>query len=117
MRHRPGRNRPHSDPHRPSQPTETGWLWGKHAVKAALENPRRRLKKLLVTPAALPEIEDAVKRRGLAPQAADNETIGRNLPRDAVHQGIALLAAPLAEVDIHDALEGTTGHRRLVMLD
>lgn len=117
MRHRPARNRPHREPHAAASTGENGWLWGKHAVKAALENPRRRLKKALVSPAALPDIEAALKRRGLAHQAADNETIARNLPRDAVHQGIALLADPLPELDIHDALEGTKGNRRLIMLD
>lgn len=84
---------------------------------AALENPRRRLKKVLLTTAAIPEFEALLKRRGLAAEVADNESIARNLPRDAVHQGIALLADPLPEVDLHDALEGTTGNRRLIMLD
>lgn len=117
MRHRPGRNRPHGEPNSSSSATDTGWLWGKHAVKAALENPRRRLKKALVSPTTLPEIDAILKRRGITPQTVDNETLGRSLPRDAVHQGVALLADPLPELDIHDALEGTTGHRRLIMLD
>jgi len=117
MRHRPGRNRPHREAQSSSHPGETGWLWGKHAVKAALENPRRRLKKALVSAAALPDLEAAFKRRNLTPQSADTEAITKALPRDAVHQGIALLADPLPELDIQDALEGTTGYRRLIMLD
>jgi 23S rRNA (guanosine2251-2'-O)-methyltransferase len=117
MRHRQGRNRPHKDPHQAGPASEGGWLWGKHAVKAALENPKRRLKKMLVTPAALAEVEGALRKRGLAPQPADNDTIAKLLPRDAVHQGLALLADPLPELDIEDALAGTTGHRRLIMLD
>jgi 23S rRNA (guanosine2251-2'-O)-methyltransferase len=117
MPQRPGRNSPRHELSSTSHSGETGWLWGKHAVKSALENPRRRLKKALVSPAILPEVDAALKRRSLSPQTADNETIARTLPRDAVHQGIALLADPLPELDIHDALEGTTGHRRLIMLD
>ena len=72
---------------------------------------------MLITAPLLPEFEAILKRRGLPPQPTDTETLARTLPRDAVHQGIALLADPLPEADIHDALEGTTGHRRLIMLD
>jgi 23S rRNA (guanosine2251-2'-O)-methyltransferase len=117
MRDRQGRNRPHRAPHSSPPSTDSGWLWGKHAVKAALENPRRHPKKLLITAAAQPEFEPLLKRRGLSVQTLDNEGVSRALPRDAVHQGIALLADPLPDVDIHDALEGKTGHRRLIMLD
>jgi 23S rRNA (guanosine2251-2'-O)-methyltransferase len=117
MRHRQGRNRPHREPSASASAADGGWLWGKHAVKAALENPKRRLKKLLATPASLAEVEASAKRRSFAAQPIDAETLGRNLPRDAVHQGLALLADPLPELDIQDALEGTTGHRRLIMLD
>lgn len=117
MRHRPGRNRPHNAPSSTSHTADGEWLWGKHAVKAALENPKRRAKKVLVTATALPEFEPLLKRRGLPAQSTDAESLARTLPRDAVHQGIALLAEPLPECDIHDALAETSGIRRFVMLD
>lgn len=92
-------------------------MWGKHAVKAALQNPRRQLRKLLATAAVLPELEPTARRRGLALQVVDNETVARSLPRDAVHQGVALLTDPLPEPDVEDAIGQASGHRRLIMLD
>ena len=57
------------------------------------------------------------RARGVAPQTVDTEAIARALPRDAVHQGVALLADPLAEPDLGDALDRASGLRRLIMLD
>lgn len=50
-------------------------------------------------------------------ETADPGTIARALPRDAVHQGTALLTHPLPECDIHDAIDGASAPRRLVLLD
>src|SRR5258708_1759093 len=104
MRHRQDRNRPHREISATAGP-ESGWLWGKHAVKAALANPARRLRRLLITPAALSEFQEVLAERNLKAQTADSETVAKALPRDAVHQGVALLADPLPELDLKDALE------------
>jgi 23S rRNA (guanosine2251-2'-O)-methyltransferase len=50
-------------------------------------------------------------------ETADPGTISRGLPRDAVHQGAALLTQPLPECDIHDAIDCAPTPRRLVLLD
>ena len=117
MSQRQGRNTPAKHNRSGATAADGAWLWGKHAVKAALENPNRHIRKLLLTSGALAELESAARKRGLAPQAVDSETIARALPRDAVHQGIALLADPLPELDLEEVLDRATGHRRLVMLD
>ena len=117
MRHRQARSQPHLQSSQTTSGPEGSWLWGKHAVKAALENPKRRLRKLLATPAAAAELTAAIARANLTPQTADTEAIAKALPRDAVHQGLALLTDPLPELEIEDALAGTSGHRRLIVLD
>lgn len=74
------------------------WLYGRHAVEAALANPRREVRRLvvldpttLVVPAGRP-----------APEIRDRAGIGTLLPPGAVHQGLAALVAPLPEVGVED---------------
>ena len=117
MSQRQGRNRQHKQSRPTSAEAEGGWLWGRHAVKAALENPSRQVRRLLLTPAALVDLEATARRRGVAPQAADNDAIARALPRDAVHQGVALLADPLPAPDLEEVIERAPCSRRLIMLD
>lgn len=93
------------------------WLWGTHAVKAALANPARRSRKLLAVGALDPAIQSLASRAKVGVEATDPAALGRALPRDAVHQGVALLTHPLDELDIHDAIEGAEPPRRLVVLD
>lgn len=92
------------------------WFWGTHAVKAALQNPKRRNQKLLIS-AAEPELRALAAKAKATVETVDANTLNRTLPRDAVHQGVALLAEPLAELDIHDAIEDAPSPRRLVLLD
>lgn len=76
------------------------WLWGWHAVTAALANPRREpARKLLATPERAKEIERRFGRlRAL--ETADNHHIAQRLPQGAVHQGVALQVEPLEPVGL-----------------
>ncbi|HEY2481439.1 MAG TPA: RNA methyltransferase [Caulobacteraceae bacterium] len=91
------------------------WLWGWHAVTAALENPARGGEMRLV---ATPERTRALAGRlsGSADvQVLAHGAIGDLLPPGAVHQGLALDAPPLdpaALVDLASPAEGV-----IVMLD
>ncbi len=82
------------------------WLYGTHPVLAALANPHRRLRRLLLTeeaeaglagrlPAAMP----------LAAERSDRQRLDALLGRDAVHQGVALLADPLAAPPLDQVLQ------------
>lgn len=101
------------------QRSEAGglWLWGTHAVRSALANPARRNKKLLISANADQELRGLAAKSKVPVEAADHHAIDRALPRDAVHQGVALLTSPLVEVDIHDAVEGIPSPKRLLLLD
>ncbi len=88
-----------------------GWIWGTHAVLAALANPRRRPVLLLAT-------ENAVARIGpqvLSPTVVAARDIDQRLPPGAVHQGIALKVPPLAAVSVADLLDH--GATRVAVLD
>jgi len=99
---------------RPDRPSED-WLWGWHAVEAALSNPRRaEPERLLATADRAREIE-ARFGRPKALQIADNQLIAQNLPQGAVHQGVALRIQPLEPTGL-DEFEAAAG-AVLLMLD
>jgi 23S rRNA (guanosine2251-2'-O)-methyltransferase len=86
------------------------FLYGLHSVAAAWLNSERECRRLLGTEAGLAALEPTVQKAralGLVRPAA--VTIGRPeldklLPQGAVHQGVALEAAPLPEIDLEDLL-------------
>ncbi|XWN32332.1 MAG: 23S rRNA (guanosine(2251)-2'-O)-methyltransferase RlmB [Devosia sp.] len=74
---------------------EPYWLYGLHAVSAALANPRRAVHRFVVGRNALRRLEPLAERKGLpAPEMLDVKAISGLVP-DAVHQGAALLVDPL----------------------
>ncbi len=79
------------------------WLYGKHACLAALENPNRVVHHAYVTKAMMEEIRPYLSNipHGLV-EAKD---IAKQLPEDAVHQGIALEVAALPALDLADIID------------
>lgn len=71
------------------------WLWGTHACLAALHNPKRKYHRLLVTQSTYKDLELA--KENLKAEILEAGTLSRLLPEGAVHQGIAIEAAPLVE--------------------
>ena len=103
-----GRDQRHGEhrPKGPEAPGRTVWLYGLHAVAAALSNPARRLRRLMLTE----EAEAAVTPRLTQPwpipvERVDRARLDQLLGRDTVHQGAALLADPLAPPSLAVALE------------
>jgi len=107
-------------PHRPrsttassgpaSNPAEGVWIHGLHPVAAALANPARRLRRLLVTRDAEKELAEHVPNPWrITPELVEKERLHALLPPDAVHQGAALLVEPLPTLTLERVIEGTTG--------
>jgi 23S rRNA (guanosine2251-2'-O)-methyltransferase len=99
---------------RPSDPGS--WLFGTHAVAAALGNPRRQCRRLLLTKESEREFAGLTDRVA-APEVVEREQIERLLPRGAVHQGAALLADPLPGLDLEEAAEPKEESALVVVLD
>ncbi len=70
-------------------------LYGWHSVKAALENPARRVRKLMVTENALRRLHDESIPLPVEPELARPDAIAARLGPDAVHQGLLVEADPL----------------------
>lgn len=93
------RGRPKRAPATPdaSPPEGLVRLYGLHTVRAALDNPRRNVKRMLVT-------RNAARRLGLSEPSAlpfpaevvEPKTIDTLAGVDAVHQGVLIEAEPLA---------------------
>ena len=71
------------------------WLFGLHAVRDALRNPRREKLRLIVTRNAADRLGDAIAHGGIAPEIADARKFPAPLDPQSVHQGAALEARPL----------------------
>ncbi len=82
------------------------WLFGTHAVAAALANPARRLRRLLVTEEAEADLAGRIRQPWPIPaERCDRARLEQLLGRGIVHQGAALLADPLAMPSLAQALE------------
>jgi len=87
-----GQQKRHFRP-RPRAADGPALLYGWHTVKAALENPQRRFRRLIATENAVRRLaEDGVKLP-LTPELVRPDAIAAQLSPDAVHQGL------LAEAD------------------
>jgi len=112
---------------RPGRDRGERWVYGRHAVAAALANPARRWRRLAVLAgqeteaAALAEAAVAARLgEGEAVQSFDRAAFDRLLPEGAVHQGWALEVEPLIAADLDDVLRAaavTAGRSIVILLD
>jgi 23S rRNA (guanosine2251-2'-O)-methyltransferase len=77
-------------------------LYGWHTVTAALQNPARRIRKLLATENAARRLDEAGLSGTLRPEVVRPDLIAARLPPDAVHQGLYAEADPLLTPAIED---------------
>src|SRR5262245_26163886 len=79
-------------------------LYGWHTVKAALENPARRIRKLLATENAMRRLAEDGVALEVEPEIVRPDTIAARLGPDAVHNGLLAEADPLPAPEL-DELE------------
>ena len=120
-------NRP--APSGPKPPSGGYFLWGRHAVLAALANPERRIAALYATAEAAQDIRQCIDALPVArqfelPQITESER--RRLDAvhpagdgdKAVHQGMLAAVWPLEAMDLEDCIAGLgEGPARLLLLD
>lgn len=88
-------------------------FWGRHAVEAALDNPRRVIKKISITREALATLEIP---DDIAVVICDVADLGRVIPRDAPHQGMVADVDPLPDIWLGEILDQQSD-RPLLLLD
>lgn len=92
------------------------WLYGHHAVQAALHNPRRSCHRLLATPEALTRLDRQV-RAGVEVQTVERVELDRLLGTGTAHQGLALSVAPLPGHDLERVCAPEPGRNVVLVLD
>ncbi len=97
-----GRGRDARPERRRGEPGDPVILYGWHTVTAALANPARRFRKLLVTENALRRLTDDNIALPLAPDVVRPGALVARLAPDAVHNGLLAEADPLPSPDIED---------------
>lgn len=102
------------------------WLYGIHAVLAALANPNRRKQQLLVSRESAQRHAAVLDQLLVLPGAPRTQQAAREdfldaLPESAVHQGLALRCAPLPQPNLEDLLDSemeprAAGRRRVTLV-
>jgi 23S rRNA (guanosine2251-2'-O)-methyltransferase len=77
-------------------------LYGWHTVTAALANPARRIRRLLLTENAARRLADEGIALPITPELVRPDALAARLTPDAVHQGLIAEADPLLSPDIAD---------------
>jgi len=124
----PRERRPDGAAFRHSRPSGEGWLYGRHAVLAALANPERKVRRLVVTSEGLAQYRAEIERAADAgsrksprptPEIRGRADIDRLVGEGATHQGFALQADPLPEWAIEDICRRAADRpkARVVVLD
>lgn len=75
--------------------SETVWLFGLHAVRDALVNPKREKLRLVVTPNAQIKLKDAIEAAGIEAEIQDPRKYSVPIDPGSVHQGAAMEVKPL----------------------
>jgi 23S rRNA (guanosine2251-2'-O)-methyltransferase len=96
-----GRRPAHAFPRRPESGSDE-WIWGWHAVEAALANPARGAPVRLLATAERARQLEARFRALTVLDVTDNQTLAQMLPQGAVHQGVALRPGPLPDLGLED---------------
>ena len=91
-------------PPKPRYDPDTGpvYLYGLHTVRAALDNPRRDKRNLLVTPNALARLQESGSIGNIRVTETTPKDLDRLLGADAVHQGVALEVEPVSRFGLDD---------------
>jgi 23S rRNA (guanosine2251-2'-O)-methyltransferase len=97
----------HGSPARPR-------FWGRHAVAAALDNPKRNVVKAWATRDAAAAMRFP---KDVAVTFADVADLGRLVPHDAPHQGVVIEVEPLEESWLDDVLNTAGEGSVLLVLD
>ncbi|SFE54411.1 23S rRNA (guanosine(2251)-2'-O)-methyltransferase RlmB [Roseivivax sediminis] len=97
---------------------ETLWLFGLHAVRDALANPRRERLRLIVTENARAKLADVIGAAGMEPEISDPRRFAAPLDPGSVHQGAALEVRPLDWGSLDEvAISGEGAAPVVVLLD
>ena len=92
------------------------WLYGIHPCFAALQNKKRIIKKLFLTPNVLEKLKTEFVDNTINYEIVTKTKIEEILPLGCVHQGIAIHTSPLASWDFKDILLNAKERKSMLLL-
>ncbi|NDF12107.1 MAG: 23S rRNA (guanosine(2251)-2'-O)-methyltransferase RlmB [Proteobacteria bacterium] len=92
------------------------YIYGKHAVEAALKNENRQIHFMMVTPSTMETMPMLADYKYLPHRVVTTDELNVLLKDESVHQGIVIEVSPLPEKSLHD-IELPEGKATLVILD
>ncbi|MBK17708.1 MAG: 23S rRNA (guanosine(2251)-2'-O)-methyltransferase RlmB [Rhodospirillaceae bacterium] len=96
-----GRSRRQKRPRTPGNSQDL-WIYGLHAVSAALSNSDRTPQRLLVLNDKVNDFNEINSTLDIKPETVSRDQLEAILPPGAVHQGVAALVDPLPNTTIDD---------------
>lgn len=100
---------------------DTMWIYGKHATKVALLNPKREILKFILLESNknfFQEILEASKNINIpSPEFVDKNYFHTLFGKEATHQGCAVLVKKLEEVFLDELLRNENDDRPFIFLD
>jgi 23S rRNA (guanosine2251-2'-O)-methyltransferase len=94
------------------------WLFGKHAVKAALTNPNRKCYNLLATNNSIIELKGLYElHKSLKVTIVDAKIIDNKFSKNCVHQNIALEVSPIINTSLEDIINLPLDNSCIIALD
>lgn len=103
--------------HNAPDDSQSNRIFGIHAVRAALANPRREILSVHATENGLDRIADLGGRCPASPIRTTPRELSRMLGSETVHQGVMVEAKPLPAHELSDILAEATGDAPLIVLD
>lgn len=110
---------PDRAPQKPAPTRDTSgsyWIYGWHAVEAALANTERSIRRIVLSEAAAERFQFP-SRKLPQPEVLQPREIDHLLGAQAVHQGIAVLVTPLVNYVIEDLLHLEKPRGPILILD
>jgi len=94
------------------------WIYGIHAVAAALANPTRQCYRLVATQDGANALADREPEShcNISIEIVKKAAIDSIFPIDVVHQGVALLATPLPTASLPDIITRATGEKNALVI-
>lgn len=93
------------------------WIYGTHAVRAALANQNRQVNRLCLTRGALEQMESWVDaKRHPKWEIVEGKTLSKWVGEDIVHQGVAIDVTALPTAPLASVLEAAKDDQRPVVI-
>jgi 23S rRNA (guanosine2251-2'-O)-methyltransferase len=96
---------------------ESVWIYGKHAVRAALQNPKRKILRFIVLESCRNYWEECRLLQRINIEIVDKNFFNALFGKEAIHQGCAVLAKQLPECSVEELIKDESDMRPFVFLD